>query len=380
MLTLAAELRDDYALSLVCPPSPGGQQLLDRAADIGLEVLGLEVRDPGSAADQLGAWLCEQGVQLFHAHAGVAWEGHHAIPAARSAGVTGVVRTEHLADLTSVFRIDELPDLIHSPYHRDGARLDAEALTAMVESNRAEHRRRIELVDLVICVSAGVRSSFIASGVPVDKLRVVLNGIAPHAGGSAARARERLALDDAAQIVLTTGRMIDVKGHRHLLGAVPAVLEQIPDAVFVWVGGGPLEAELRDRVSRLGLEESVCFAGQRNDVPDLMAAAELLVLPSLVEGLPLVVLEAMAAGLPVVGTNVTGTNEAVVDDVTGRLVRPGRLAGPADASELAAAIIEVLEDPLRAAQWGAAGRERVERVLNAARMAAETAKVYHELL
>jgi glycosyltransferase involved in cell wall biosynthesis len=158
------------------------------------------------------------------------------------------------------------------------------------------------------------------------------------------------------------------------------VLEQMPDAVFVWVGGGPLEAELRERVQTLGLEDSVRFAGQRNDVPDLMAAADLLVLPSLVEGLPLVVLEAMASGLPVVGTCVTGTSEAVVDDVTGRLVPPGRLTGPSDASELVAAISQVLQDPVRAARWGAAGRAMVERDFNAARMAAETAKVYQELL
>ena len=380
MLTLAAELREDYALSLVCPPSPGGQQLLDAAADIGLEVLGLEVRGPGSAAKQLTEWLTVQRVQLFHTHAGVAWEGHDAIPAARAAGVRGVVRTEHLADLTSVFSVEELPDLIYSPYHRDGTRLDVKTLTTMVESNRAEHRRRIEPVDLIICVSAGVRDSFTASGVPVDKLRVVRNGIPPHAGGSAARARQRLGLDDAARIVLTTGRMIDVKGHHYLLGAVPAVLEQMPDAVFVWVGGGPLEAELRERVQTLGLEDSVCFAGERNDVPDLMAAADLLVLPSLVEGLPLVVLEAMASGLPVVGTCVTGTSEAVVDGVTGRLVPPGRLTGPSDASGIVAAITQVLEDPVRAAQWGAAGRAMVERDFNAARMAAETAKVYQELL
>jgi glycosyltransferase involved in cell wall biosynthesis len=380
MLTLAGELSEDFALSLVCPPSPGGQRLLDQAYAMGLDVLPLEVRGSAQAAEQLSQWLRTEDVQVFHAHAGVAWEGHDGTPAARAADVPAVVRTEHLADLTSAFTVGELPDLVYSPYHRDDARPEIGELTTMVEANRAEHLRRIELVDLVICVSAGVRDSFVTSGVPVAKLRVVPNGIPPSSAGSASRARERLGLPDSARIVLTVGRMIDVKGHHYLLSAAPMILERQPEARFVWVGQGPLQAELRERVAALGLEESVCFAGPRSDVPDLMAAADLLVLPSLVEGLPLVVLEAMAAGIPVVGTRVIGTSEAIVDGVTGRLVPPGRLAGPADASELADATIQVLDNPRLAAGWGAAGRDLVQRDFTAARMAADTAKVYRELL
>ena len=107
---------------------------------------------------------------------------------------------------------------------------------------------------------------------------------------------------------------------------------------------------------------------------DLMAAADLVVLPSLFEGLPLVVLEAMAAGLPVVGTRVCGTTEAVCDGMTGRLVEAQ------DAAALADAVLEVLERPELAARWGDARRRRFEREFQPARMARETAAVYEELL
>ena len=140
------------------------------------------------------------------------------------------------------------------------------------------------------------------------------------------------------------------------------------------MGEGPLEGELRGRARELDLEERVLLAGRREDVPDLLATADLFVLPSLVKGLPLAMLEAMAAGLPVVGTRVCGTSEAVRDGVTGRLVEA------ADADALSAAILEALGNPRLAARWGAAGRSLAGSDFCAGRMAEETAGIYDELL
>jgi glycosyltransferase involved in cell wall biosynthesis len=380
MLTLARQLQDRCALSLICPPSPSGLRLLDRAAQMGLATLPLEVRGAREADRRLAAWLSAQRVDIFHCHAGVAWEGHAGVRAARAAEVPGVVRTEHLADLTSVFELEQLPDLIYSPYHRNDCRLGRDELAVMVERNRAAQQQLIQLVDRLICVSAGVRDSFLTSGIPAEKMCVVRNGIQPRPSGSAEEARKRLGVDTPTKVVLTIGRLIDVKGHHYLLDAMPAVVARQRDSRFVWVGDGPLEQELRNRVRALGLDAHVHFAGQRNDVQDLMAAADLLVLPSLVEGLPLVVLEAMAAGLPVVGTRVSGTSETVVDGVTGRLVPPGRLGPGADGTALASAILEVLHDGALGARWGAAGRARLERDFTAGRMAHETADVYERAL
>ncbi len=381
MLTLAAELRGRYALSFACPPSPSGVPLLARARKMGLATLPLEVRGEREASERLGGWLRAQRVRVFHGHAGVAWEGHDGVRAARAAAVPSVVRTEHLPDLTIVFRTEDLPDLVHSPYHRADQRPDHRCLTEMVEGDRADYLRMIGMVDRLICVSAAARESFLRSGVAPHKLRVVRNGIRPQpAARGATEVRERSGIPSRARVVLTVGRMLELKGYHCLLEAVPAVVEGEPNACFLWVGEGPLEGELRERARALGLDGRVRFAGRREDVPDLMAAADLFVLPSLVEGLPLVVLEAMAAGLPVVGTRVCGTSEAIRDGVTGRLVEAGGLVEAGDMAALAAAILEPLEDPQLAARWGAAGRSLVEREFSAERMARETAKIYEGVL
>jgi glycosyltransferase involved in cell wall biosynthesis len=351
MLVLAAELRDRYDVSFVCPSSPTGLVFLERARALGMETFGIEVDGEPGGRERLRDWLCERRVSIFHGHAGVAWEGHDGVYAAHEAGVPAIVRTEHLPDLT------DTPWLVTTPWQP----VDYEAMA--------------ELIERLICVSEAVYESFLHKGVPKQKLRLVRNGIHPRpASSSRAAVRSALGVPPEAQVVLTVGRLVGRKGYRSLLEAVPAVVEREPDALFLWVGEGPLEGELRGRVRAAGLEGKVRLLGRREDVPDLMAASDLFVLPSLAEGLPLVVLEAMAAGLPVVGTRVCGTSEAVRDGVTGRLVEAD------DASALAAAVLEPLEDPRLLARWSEAGRSFFESEFDAGRMARETAEVYDELL
>jgi len=351
MLTLAARLLGRYDLTVICPPTPAGNHLLGRARSLGLGTLAITVRDRNAEAP-LMQWLGARRVDLFHCHAGIGWEGHHGIYAARAAGVPRVVRTEHLPHL--------LTDL-------------AQCL---------DHRRVVGLVDRVICVSEEARGSFLRAGLAEEQLRVVRNGIETRPwrslnGGGRAGVRPALRRGPRPRewrpLVLTVGRMVWQKGYQDLLEVVPGVLARWPGARFLWVGEGTLVGELRARARALAVGHAVRFLGHRGDVPRLLAAADLFVLPSHFEGLPLVALEAMAAGLPVVGTSVCGTSEVVLDMVTGRLVPPG------DALALTEAILDTLEEPGRAAQWGAAGRARVEREFGAERMARETVAVYDEL-
>lgn len=378
MLTLAAEL-NGYEVTLVCPPTQDGNRLLQRAADVGFRTLPLQVRDRAEA-ERFARWLEDERIDLFHCHAGIAIEGHPGLRAAAEA-VPAIVRTEHLAEMSVVFPLEQLRHLVNSPYYRRDRLLSHAELVHAVADVHGDYLRKVACVDQIICVSEGVRDSFARVGVDEHRLTVVRNGIHPRTPGSSpAEVRRRLGVPADRRIVVTVGRFVDVKGYPQLLRAARHVASAAPDVMFVWMGSGPLEPELRAEVDAAGLSEVVLFAGERADVPEVLSVAELFVLPSLVEGLPLVVLEAMAAELPVVATRVSGTREVVVDGVTGRLVPPGALDGGGDGTALAGAILDVLADPDEAASYGKAGRLRLEHEFTAERMARETTDVYEAVL
>jgi glycosyltransferase involved in cell wall biosynthesis len=118
------------------------------------------------------------------------------------------------------------------------------------------------------------------------------------------------------------------------------------------VGEGPARGPLESLIHRLGLSTCVRFAGARRDIPRILPALDVFVLPSLYEGFGIAILEAMAAGKPVVATTVGGIPEFVVPGETGLLVEPG------NAEALAVAIGCLLHDPEGARQMGIRGRAR----------------------
>lgn len=344
MLTLAAGLQDGYEVSFVCPATTGGRSLLARARALGIETFALDIEDADRVGSPLMQWLRVRRIEIFHCHAGIAWEGHGGVYAARVAGVPVVFRTEHL------------------PYFLLG---DA--------AGRRHHGYLVEELDCLIGVSEAVGESFRAV-VPREKLCVVRNGIALDSRHAASpNIPVGLGLPAGSRVVLTVARLTEQKSHRDLLAAVPLVCARVPDAHFLWVGDGPMAVELRAWAQALGVAAHVHFLGGRRDVPELLAAAQLFVLASRFEGLPLALLEAMAAGLPAVGTNVCGIAEVIADGTTGRLVEAGAVRG------MAAAITELLEQPDLAQQWGAAGRSHVEREFTAARMVRETVALYEAM-
>jgi len=107
-------------------------------------------------------------------------------------------------------------------------------------------------------------------------------------------------------------------------------------------------------IRQYDLEDTVLFLGQRDDVPELMAAMDLVVLASYNEGIPRVLMEAAALGKPTIGTDVRGTRETIVDGVTGRLV------SVKDPEALANAIGELPADPAQAVDMGRAARQHAE--------------------
>jgi len=156
-------------------------------------------------------------------------------------------------------------------------------------------------------------------------------------------------------VALMVAFMIERKGHIYLLRALEAMGVERERLRVLLVGDGPLEESLRGFVRDAGLERHVAFAGYREDIPRLLAGADIYVLPSLSEGMPRSILEAMAMELPVIASDIRGCRELVVDGETGLLVPP------ADAGALAEALRRLAGDADLRRRMGEAGRQRVQQ-------------------
>jgi glycosyltransferase involved in cell wall biosynthesis len=139
-----------------------------------------------------------------------------------------------------------------------------------------------------------------------------------------------------------------------LVSAAVEIVRRVPDVRFTIVGDGPHRDTVLRQARDLGVADHFEFLGQRDDIPALLSAADLFVLPSRSEGLPNAVLEAMGSGLPIVATRVGGIVELIDDGRTGRLVPPD------DAAALSSALLELIAHPERAAAFGKAGRIEAE--------------------
>lgn len=217
-----------------------------------------------------------------------------------------------------------------------------------------------QCVHMMTCVSEQTRKYCLdVAHIRGEKLMTIPNGVAvpdehfclPKASGK--ELLDQLGVDADQLVVLIVARLHPQKGHRYLIEAIPRVLEDVPNAVFLFAGEGELRGELSRLIKDAGVGHATRLLGARDDIPSLLEVSDLFVLPSLWEGMPNAVLEAMAYGLPVVATCVDGTTEVVEDGRTGILVPPK------DVSALADAIVRFLKDRELRLIMGNAGRMRV---------------------
>jgi glycosyltransferase involved in cell wall biosynthesis len=271
--------------------------------------------------------------------------------------------------------------------HANGTRAMAYAVAAGRLARRPTiwHVRIAEsdgLVDRALCAAA---TAVIATSRAVArrfawaeaKVRVVPNGIdlkrfVPRPPSAALRAI--LGVPPSAPVVLSIGRHVPEKGYRHLVDAALPVERARAGVHWVLVGDGELRPELEAQARRLGLAGAMHFAGWRDDVADVLALADVFVLPSESEGFGRVLVEAMAMARPVVATAVGGVPDIVLASQTGLLVPP------ADPAALAGAVQALLGDPARAARLGAAGRARAESTFGLGAHVDGVERVYDEVL
>jgi sugar transferase (PEP-CTERM/EpsH1 system associated) len=217
-------------------------------------------------------------------------------------------------------------------------------------------------------------------GVPDAKNRLLENGIDAERFSVAKRCIKPAGMPDFpadAIVIGSVGRVQDVKNHALLIDAFARLREDLPGLRsrlrLAIVGNGPLHGPLTEKIARMGLAEVSWLPGARMDIPDILGAFSIFVLPSIAEGTPGSVLEAMAAGLPVVATRVGGLSDVVCDGETGLLV-PTQ-----DVNAMAAALARYCTAPELASGHGAAGRRRVEQKFAMASMVSAYAAMYDDL-
>lgn len=362
LLRMVQALDEEHFESRVCYVLPD-RQLERRYQEVGVEPVLLEHRGHSSTLDTLRRirrYLRENEIDIVHTN--------HSLDstlvglAARSCRVPVVSSLHWLAD-----REAGRPGVLRAPLRN---------VTPVVRTAMDRW-----VVDRVIAVSQAVKDTHVrVHGMPAWKTDVVYPGLvmerdAPPPCNAAGLLRAELELDEAHPVLLHLGRLVAGKGQEHLLRMLPLVLDHLPNAVLLLVGDGPRRPELEQWIaSDERLAAHVRLLGWRSDVDELLALADLLLLPSDSEAAPLPLMEAMRAGKAVVATAVGGIPEIVSDGVSGRVV------ARADPEAMARAVLEILGEEGRAERMGAAGRQIALERFDIREAARATERIYLEIL
>jgi glycosyltransferase involved in cell wall biosynthesis len=201
-----------------------------------------------------------------------------------------------------------------------------------------------------------------------ERTRVIHNGI------DTTRFSPSPRRSDGPLTLICVARLDPLKSHDLLVRSLAALRSQGLDTRLRIVGDGPTRAAVEDEIARLNLGDRVELLGVRSDVPDLLATADIFVLPSMAEGLPMTVIEAMACGLPVIASDVGGVSELVASNVNGLLVHARNQQALTDALRL------LVTDAGLRRRMGAAGRRMAERQFDIRITARLHAELFRDLL
>lgn len=305
---------------LVCPP---GSKALAEGRRLGIETFEVRLRndlDFGSVW-KLASWLRSSGADLVHLHTGRAtWLGGLA---AKRAGVPAITTRRMDRRVKRTMRTR----LMYGSFVRE-----------------------------TIAISPAVRDCLVEGGVDADSIRLIWDAVDP--GGfepQVSRSEVRAALEtpDSEVVLLTMAALVRRKGIDVLIEAL-ALLRERGFTATLWIGGeGEERGALEELAQARAVSEFTRFLGWRSDKADLLAAADLFLLPSRAEGVGVAALEGMAAGRPVVASHVGGLAQAITHNESGLLV------APENPTELADAIAKLAQDPSLARTLSEGGRQRV---------------------
>lgn len=209
-----------------------------------------------------------------------------------------------------------------------------------------------------------------------EKIEVIYNGVdteyfAPEL--SKEDAKKNLNIEPDSFVIGYVGRLDPEKGHRYLFEALRLLKEKFPlKAVMVGTGRG--EKEVRNQAEKSEVDGIVNFLGLQRNIPEILSAFDVFVLPSIQEGFSNALVEAMAMGCPAVATDISGNKEAIVDGIEGFLVPPGK------PDAIASAVERLLSDKGLGIRMSMSARKRVEEHFSLKRHVEQMENLYITLL
>lgn len=332
-----------YRILIACQK---GSQLAEQAIKSGLPVFIIQMRfayDPVAIAKLLRLIRGER-VDVVHTHS--SRDSWIAGIAGRIAKIP-VVRSRHLStpvnqSWCSTFVYRYLSDIIIT----SGTHIK----DALVTKNKLDPAKTVS----------------IPAGVDIERFDINISG---------EKIRNEFRLKNALPIVGVVAILRSWKGHSYLLEAIPRVVSIYPDARFLIIGNGPQWDNLHKKIRELGIENHVIMTGFRDDIPEIMAALDIFVLPSTAsEATSQVIPQALAMGKPAIATNVGGLPEIIEDGVTGLLILPK------DHEAISNAIIWMVKHREKAHEMAMNGRDKILKRYTFQRMIERTSEVYNYVL
>jgi L-malate glycosyltransferase len=243
------------------------------------------------------------------------------------------------------------------------------------------NRLLLRRMNSVVSVSQYTRRDFInVYRLPEDRVVYIPNGVdaagfdSSNENPTRTQVRRELGLFDGDLALISVGNLSEEKGHCDLLAVMGELGRTGLDYHLIIVGDGPLRSPLEEQARRLDLVNRVHFLGRRNDVPRLLAAADIFVLSSRTEGMPGVLVEAGLAGLPSVAFDVGGVAEVVEHGVTGLISAAGDLTG------FVGALADLCHDPDARARMGNAARQRCQDPFDIRQVAQQYQELFLNIL
>ena len=230
--------------------------------------------------------------------------------------------------------------------------------------------------DRIVTVSDELMAQVATLRVSKDKVTTIYNGIDLNRFNGSVNIeeiRKKFNIPLHFNIIGTIGRLNEQKAQIFIIESASQILKVFPDTIFMIVGDGPLKQSLQEKVVAAKLENNFLFTGIYKNIPEILAAMDIFILPSLAEGLPMALLEAMAAKKPIIASKVGSIPQLIIPNETGLLIEPR------DVSNLEKSIIELLNDKNKAAKLAENGYKTIVNKFSSKIMTKKYLDIYETL-